>query len=180
MPKLMGKRNKVIEEKVLDVDASMQGTLVFKDPVNLRINGNFEGALNTRGSLTISHSAVVKAEIVGDDITIAGTVIGNITAKTKLKVIAPAHITGDMQAPVLSIAEGAIFHGRCQMNSSSGNIDVASKILNLNEVANYLEVTTAVVNEWASQGKIPARRENDNWQFDKAIIDEWISKERVK
>ena len=27
---------KKLEEKVLDVDASMQGSLVFKDPVNLR------------------------------------------------------------------------------------------------------------------------------------------------
>ena len=40
------------EDKILDVDARMQGTVVFKDPVNLRINGSFEGKLDTRGNLT--------------------------------------------------------------------------------------------------------------------------------
>ena len=35
-----------VREKILDVDASMQGTLSFNDPVNLRINGKFEGKLN--------------------------------------------------------------------------------------------------------------------------------------
>ena len=34
---------KKLEEKILDVDAAMQGNLIFKDPVNLRINGKFEG-----------------------------------------------------------------------------------------------------------------------------------------
>ena len=33
------------EEKILDVTASMQGTISFKDPVNLRILGSFEGKL---------------------------------------------------------------------------------------------------------------------------------------
>ena len=43
--------------KILDVDASMQGTLSFKDPVNLRINGRFEGRLITKGTLTIGDRA---------------------------------------------------------------------------------------------------------------------------
>ena len=37
---------KKLEEKILDVDAAMQGSLTFKDPVNLRINGKFEGNWN--------------------------------------------------------------------------------------------------------------------------------------
>ncbi len=81
MPKLIGRRMRVAEEKVLDVDASMQGTMVFKDPVILRINGKFEGSLTTRGNLTIGENAVVDADIEGDDITIAGVVNGNINAK---------------------------------------------------------------------------------------------------
>ena len=52
----MAKKSTELQEKILDVDASMQGTISFKDPVNLRINGSFEGKLDTRGSLTIPHS----------------------------------------------------------------------------------------------------------------------------
>ena len=62
------------EKKILDVDASMQGTLTFKDPVNLRINGDFEGKLDTKGILTISANAFVRADINGDEIVISGKV----------------------------------------------------------------------------------------------------------
>jgi len=34
----MAFKEKKTDDKILDVDASMQGTLSFKDPVNLRIN----------------------------------------------------------------------------------------------------------------------------------------------
>jgi len=47
------RKDEEFAEKILDVDASMQGTLAFKDPVNLRINGKFDGKLDTKGSLTI-------------------------------------------------------------------------------------------------------------------------------
>ena len=50
-------RKKAIEEKFMDVNAAMQGKLVFSDPVNLRINGKFEGELNVRGNLIISKDA---------------------------------------------------------------------------------------------------------------------------
>ena len=68
------------QEKVLEVDASMQGSLSFKDPVNLRISGNFEGTLDTKGTLAIGERADVKATIQGEVIIIAGTINGGITA----------------------------------------------------------------------------------------------------
>ena len=78
---MMGNKGKKYEgEKVLDVDASMEGSLIFKDPVNLRINGRFEGTLNTKGSLMIGENAVVIADISGDTIFIAGKVNGNVHA----------------------------------------------------------------------------------------------------
>jgi len=46
----------------------MQGNLSFKDPVNLRINGRFEGNLEVRGTLAIGSTAIVKADILGDNI----------------------------------------------------------------------------------------------------------------
>jgi excisionase family DNA binding protein len=177
MARLIGRRDKVAEEKILDVDASMQGTMVFKDPVNLKINGRFEGNLTTRGNLTIGETAVVNANIEGDDITISGAVIGNIKARTRLRIIAPARVTGDIEAPILGISEGAAFQGKCHMGESSAQFP---QILNLDEVAEYLEVKPSVVNEWASQGKIPAMKDDNKWRFEKVLIDEWISKERVK
>ena len=70
--------------KILDVDASMTGSLCFKDPVNLRINGKFEGVLETRGTLTVSETAVVNARIIGDNIEISGHEIGRASCRERV------------------------------------------------------------------------------------------------
>jgi len=106
---------KHLEEKVLDVDASMQGTLTFKDPVNLRINGRFEGALDTKGTLTIGVTAVVFADISGDSIVIGGRVKGKITAREKLTLLATAIVEGDIFPGKLVVVDGALFEGKCSM-----------------------------------------------------------------
>ena len=61
------RRSKKENVKTLDMDASMQGKLVFRDPVDLKISGKFEGSLDTKGNLTIGEGAVVNAEITGEN-----------------------------------------------------------------------------------------------------------------
>jgi excisionase family DNA binding protein len=165
------------EKKILDVDASMQGTLMFKDPVNLRINGNFEGKLDTKGSLIISDNALVRADIIGDEIIIGGKLTGNIVAMVCLKVLSHAHIVGDITTPNLSVEAGAIIHGKCQMLTGSS---MKSNVFNIDELARYLEVEVSNILEWANSGKIPAFKEGNDWKFERPKIEEWIAKERTK
>ncbi len=167
-------------EKVLDINATMQGTMVFKDPVNLRINGEFEGRLDTRGTLVVGENANVKADIDGEDITIAGKVTGNIIATRRLKLIAPANVSGDVITAALAVSEGAVLNGNCKMSSSEETTTSSrAKAMALDEVARYLEVDTSLVKEWASQKKIPATKDNDTWKFFKQDIDNWLTKEKV-
>lgn len=175
------KNNVPDTEKVLDVNASMQGTMIFKDPVNLRISGEFEGKLETKGTLTIGSNAHVKADIDGEDITIAGKVTGNITATIRLNIIPPAQVIGDISTPVLGVSEGAILNGRCSMAAISDHTTTSgkSRAMALDEVARYLEVDVSLVEEWASQKKIPAIKENNAWRFHKQDIDSWLAKEKV-
>lgn len=181
MPIIKRMRRREPEEKLLDVDASMQGTMIFKDPVNLRINGKFEGKLDTRGNLTIGQNAEVKADINGENITIAGKVTGNIAATNRLDIIAPAQVNGDIKTPILSVSEGAILNGRCQMSATSGwtTTSARNKAMTLDEVARYLEVEPSLVEEWAIQKKIPAVKEADAWKFYKEDVDNWVTKEKV-
>ena len=61
------------DDKVINIEAGMQGNLKFTGPVNLRLNGDFEGDLEAKGILTIGEKADVKAKTIkGDSITIAG------------------------------------------------------------------------------------------------------------
>jgi len=165
------------EKKILDVDASMQGTLTFKDPVTLRINGSFEGKLDTKGSLIISENASVRANITGDEIVVGGKLTGNIVAADSLRVLSTAHIVGDIITPSLSVEKGAVIHGKCQMLTGAGS---KGNILNIEELAMYLEVEVSNILEWANSGKIPAFKEGNDWKFERPKIEEWIAKEKAK
>ena len=175
----MGKKNEV-EEKILDVDASMQGTIAFKDPVNLRINGSFEGKLDTRGNLTIGENAKVKAHIQGDKIIIAGKVTGDVQATQSLSIIAPAIIQGNVSAPKLSMGEGAILEGQVSMMNVRGSAGQPDVVMTLKDVAQYLEVEARVVEEWAQKKKIPSKQDNGDWIFSKAALDRWIQEENAR
>jgi len=162
--------NKKGEEKILDVDASMQGTLAFKDPVNLRINGKFEGNLESKGNLTISSTAVVNADIVGDNIIIGGKVKGRITARERLTLLPTALVEGDIYPAKLNVAEGAVLEGECSM---------LHDFLNPDQLARYLEVDLNSVMEWANSGKVPAQKEGGDWRFERKAIDNWVASGKI-
>lgn len=174
----MAKKKEEIEEKILDVDASMQGTITFKDPVNLRINGSFEGKLDTRGNLTIGENAKVRASIHGDRIVVAGKVKGDVTATQSLSLIPPAIVEGNLATPRLSVAEGAILEGQVAMLGIKEG-EAPDVNLTLKDVAQYLEVEARVVEEWARERKIPGQLEGGEWVFKKSAVDRWIQQERV-
>ena len=161
---------KKTEEKIIDVDASMQGTLSFKDPVNMRINGKFEGTLETRGNLTISQTAIVLADIVGDNVIIGGRVKGKIIAKERLTLLPTAIVEGDVYPVKLNITEGAILEGKCTM---------LHEFLNAEELAHYLEVDLSSIMEWANSGKVPGHKEGNDWKFERKSIDSWIASGKI-
>ena len=161
---------KNLEEKTLDVDAAMQGSLSFKDPVNLRINGKFEGNLDTRGNLTIGATAVINADIIGDNIIIGGRVKGKITAKERLTLLPQAIVEGHIYPTKLNIAEGAVFEGQCTM---------LHDFLNSEQLAKYLEVELSSIVEWANSGKMPANKENNDWKFERKAIDSWVASGKI-
>jgi len=167
-------------EKMLDVDATMQGTLIFRDPVNLRINGKFDGKLTTKGSLMIGEHAEVNADIDGESVSVAGKVTGDITARENLRLISPARISGNINTPVLNVESGAKLDGNCNMSSKEKGGRSAAAFMSAEEVARYLEIEPSVVNEWASKGRIPAVKEASSWKVDRRKLDEWIANGKIK
>ena len=156
---------KKTEDKILDVSASMQGSLVFSDPVNLRINGKFNGNLTTRGNLIIGESADVDADIIGESITISGVVRGNIKATRMIIMTNTAQVNGDIETGKFSIEEGAVFNGHCKMSHQK---------LSLAELSSYLAVEEDKIKEWVSNGKIPVEKEGGKLLFDRRQVEAWI------
>jgi len=164
------RENPPVGDKTIEINAQMQGTLSFKDPVNLKINGNFHGTLESAGTLTIGNSAFVEAHITGENIVIAGKVRGDIVAKRMLVLMPTAVLTGNISTSKLNIVEGAIFQGKCQMMEN---------ILNLEEVARYLEIEAPAILELANAGKIPGHKSGDSWTFERAKIDSWAASGKI-
>ena len=136
----------VVQDKIIEINAQMQGEMVFSEPVNLKINGRFSGRLETKGTLTIGNSAQVDANITGENIVVAGRVKGNVLAKKMLVLMPTSVLTGDIATPKLNIVEGAVFQGRCQM---------PEEFLNVDDLAQYLEIEVPAILELVQGGKIP-------------------------
>lgn len=160
------KDNPIIDEKNIEINAQMQGNIVFNDPVSLKINSHFSGSLTTKGMLTIGQDAVVEANIIGDNIIIEGQVKGDVTAYKMLVLMPTAFLAGNIATPKLNIVEGAIFQGSCQMREDYLNID---------EVAKYLEIDLTEIEKLANSGKIPGIKAGNTWKFDRSQIDQWAS-----
>ena len=91
----------------------VSGLLSFQGPT--RIDGIVDGEIQCQGALTIGASAEVKAKITAQRVVVHGKVEGNVSAKEKIELIAPARLIGDMHTPRLIITEGVVFDGDCFM-----------------------------------------------------------------
>ncbi|MFC1548429.1 polymer-forming cytoskeletal protein [Candidatus Omnitrophota bacterium] len=171
------------DDKVLDVHAGMQGTLRFDDPVNLRINGKFEGTLDTKGMLMVGQKADINANITGESVSIAGVVNGNIKAFTSLNLESTARLNGDVETPKLTVHEGAVLNGSLNMAQTGAtptNTVSRGDWMTISQLAKYLEVDANKINEWANSGMLPGTREGGEWVFDRSKVDQWVSEGKVK
>ena len=100
------------------------GQLSFQGPA--RIDGVVEGEIQCQGALTIGEGAEVRAKISGQIVVIRGKVEGNVTAKEKVELLAPARLIGNVNAPKLIISEGVLFDGDCSMGVARQKSGVAN------------------------------------------------------
>ncbi|MFA4889618.1 MAG: polymer-forming cytoskeletal protein [Candidatus Omnitrophota bacterium] len=118
------KNNKsMVEGKIVDIETEIQGNVKFNGPLNLRISGNFEGELETKGNLIIGENAFIKATMIrGENINIHGRVKGDIICN-RLELSGTARLIGNVETASLVIGEGAVLRGKCQMPAGDEKID---------------------------------------------------------
>ncbi|HBF13236.1 MAG TPA: hypothetical protein DDW49_07605 [Deltaproteobacteria bacterium] len=103
---------------ILDKECTFEGKMTFEGTVI--INGKFMGEIFSDGNLYIGEGGYVEGKIEIGSIQIQGEVHGNIIAKNKIEINAPAVVQGDIAAPSLIIKEGAVFEGNCSMGRKDG------------------------------------------------------------
>ncbi len=101
----------------LSSGTNFKGDLTFEGTV--RIDGRFEGNINSKDSLVIGENAAVDAEVHVGKIIISGRVSGNIAAAESVEINSKAQVHGNIKlnGNKLTIHEGAVFSGGCEMGA---------------------------------------------------------------
>ncbi len=110
-----------IEEARIAEGVSIQGTLRFAGV--LRIDGHFEGTLESSGTLIIGPTGSVIADLNLHEAFISGSLKGNITVHKQLSLRGRAEITGDIRAPLISIDEGVSLQGHLHITTATQDED---------------------------------------------------------
>lgn len=90
-----------------------KGMLTYKGSV--RIDGQFDGEIETDDTLYIGDQATVTAQIRAGSVIASGRVTGNITARERVELKSPAIIDASLQTPQLSIGTGVVMNGDITM-----------------------------------------------------------------
>ena len=88
---------------------------------NLTIGGRVKGGtveLNNH-HVTVGKTGHLIGDLYGRLISVEGEVQGNLRAEEKIELLPSAVVDGDIQAPVVSIQEGAKFNGMIDMDTGS-------------------------------------------------------------
>lgn len=99
-----------------------KGIMRFSKP--LKIDGRFEGTIESDGFLYIEEGAQVQADIKVGSIVIAGVIHGNIEARENLEMLSTGQVYGNVKTAKLRIADGVIFQGKCEMLKQTDTVDI--------------------------------------------------------
>ena len=84
-------------------------------PSDIRIDGTFEGKVQTKGRVVVGETAVVKGDIICENIDLWGKVNGNVFVKDTLALMEGCQVDGNLNVKRLSVELGATFNGNCRM-----------------------------------------------------------------
>ena len=84
---------------------------------NLIILGRLHGEFRLKGRLKIAEPAQIKGDLNADVISVNGNVHGSLTAYDSVHLDHTARVDGRINAPKLSILEGAVFNGEVSMGA---------------------------------------------------------------
>ena len=94
---------------IIGPDANFKGEMTFEK--GLRLQGKFEGKINSAGRLHIAKEARMAADAESGAIIVEGEVKGNLTANDRIELKQTARLEGDLRATKLTVDEGAVFSG---------------------------------------------------------------------
>lgn len=94
------------------------GTVIkgeINSPNDIRIDGTFEGKIVCKGRVVAGEKAVIKGDIVCENVDFWGKLEGCLYVKDTLTLKDTCTVTGDLHIKRLVVELGARFNGACKM-----------------------------------------------------------------
>lgn len=103
---------------VNEVSRISTGTVIkgeINSPNDIRIDGIFEGKIVCKGRVVAGEKAVIKGDIVCENVDFWGKLEGCLYVKDTLTLKDTCTVTGDLHIKRLVVELGARFNGACKM-----------------------------------------------------------------
>jgi cytoskeletal protein CcmA (bactofilin family) len=85
---------------------------------DLEIQGRVEGDVQTDGDVVVADTGEVFGDVSGAAIRIEGTVAGAVTGTESVQLGSGARVQGDLRAPRVGIADGALYRGSVETDGA--------------------------------------------------------------
>lgn len=104
-------------ETVIGPNCHINGML--QSDGGIRIEGVFDGQIQTTGNLIVADTATVIAEVQAYNVVVSGSLKGNVTAN-RVEITGSGKLWGDLNVNALLLNEGAFMKGQTNM---SGDVE---------------------------------------------------------
>jgi cytoskeletal protein CcmA (bactofilin family) len=93
------------------------------------IEGKVEGKVELpNNQLTVGANGTVRAEVHAKAVVVIGRVAGNVHGTERVEIQATGVVDGDVTAPRLVIAEGAVVNGSIHMTKKEADASAAPRV----------------------------------------------------
>ena len=116
---------------ILEKNSSIKGE--FKSECDFRVDGNFEGTIETNGKVVVGISGRIEGSIVCNSADIEGYINGNVQADDLLSIRSTGEVKGDVIMSKLVVESGAVFNAKSIMKGENSEDASLKKITNFGE-----------------------------------------------
>jgi len=102
------------KQTIISKDIKFRGHLKFDHIV--RIDGSFQGTIESLGNLIVGPTGDVEADIKTKNLEHYGKLIGNVISENKIILRKNAYLRGDLNCKDLEVESGSKFTGTCMMD----------------------------------------------------------------
>ena len=118
----------------LGAGANLEGSIEFQGTI--RVDGKVSGKITSNdGTVIVGEKAFIQADVSVGVAIIMGEVDGTVDAKERIEVYPPGRVSGEIQAPVVSIEPGGILNGNCIMKPPASTSSKSGKKPKIHSVA---------------------------------------------